>query len=128
MCTKRNTTIHFLSHTEKALAVKTLTSGFDHNRSWRPFEIRAYILLLALTLFVVAVSADALMQKLFFFRDGSSRDVVERIKERLECIYKFIQEDALLVPITNCIFFRFKSMMVTREQVKCVVPRHRKPP
>ncbi|EUB55045.1 hypothetical protein EGR_10090 [Echinococcus granulosus] len=85
MCTKRNTTIHFLSHTEKALAVKTLTSGFDHNRSWRPFEIRAYILILALTLFVVAVSAE----------DGSSRDVVKRIKERLECTYTFVQEDAL---------------------------------
>ncbi|EUB61213.1 Antigen B [Echinococcus granulosus] len=82
-------------------------------------------------------------------RDDSSRGVMKSIKERLESIYKFFQEDPLgkkiiklvkdwketmkdeiklIILNTNCIFFRLNSVMVTREQMKCIVPRYQKSP
>nr|ACI42367.1 8 kDa glycoprotein [Taenia hydatigena] len=70
--------------------------------------MRVYIVLLALSVFVVAVSAE----------EQKPEDVIKSIKKGMECIYKFFYEDPLGKRILQLAKDWKESMLEARGKVR----------
>ncbi|VDM35170.1 unnamed protein product [Hydatigera taeniaeformis] len=70
--------------------------------------MRAYIVLLALSVFVLTVSAE----------DDNSEAIAKSAKKAMECIYKFFTEDPLGIKIVKFAKSWKESMLEARSKVR----------
>nr|WNP91046.1 low molecular weight antigen 2 variant 1 [Taenia solium]BAB18646.1 low molecular weight antigen 2 variant 1 [Taenia solium] len=97
--------------------------------------MRAHILLLALSVFVVAVSAEWVpisrvyiascktyymlqLKRFFAFRETKPEDVVKNIKKGMEVVYKFFYEDPLGKKIAQLAKDWKEAMLEARSKVR----------